>query len=72
MRSKPQNPFFYKTALSPRLLRFQTGKAVAYATMRNGVFFYEGSRLNLKTTAWNDGFLKRIISADDVVSEAFR
>ena len=37
------------------------------------VFFDEGSRLNLKTTPRsNYGFLKRIISADDVVPGAFR
>ena len=72
MRSKLQNACPYKTALSPRLLRFQTSKAVAYVTMRNGFFFYEGSRLNLKTTPRNYGFLKRIILADDVVSDAFR
>ena len=35
-------------------------------------FYDEGSRLNLKTTPQNYGFLKRIISADDVVSDAFR
>ena len=72
MRSKLQNACIYKTALGLRLLRFQTSKAVAYPTMQNGVFFfYEGSRLNLKTTPRNYGFLKRIISADDV-ADAFR
>ena len=39
---------------------------------RSGVFFDEGSRLNLKTTPRNYGFLKRIIPADDVVCDAFR
>ena len=39
---------------------------------RNGLFFGEGSVLNLKTTPRNYGFLKRIIPADDVVSDAFR
>ena len=35
-------------------------------------FFYEGSRLNLKTTPRNCGpVLRRIISAEDVVSNAF-
>ena len=35
-------------------------------------FFYEGSRLNLKTTPRNCGpVLGRIISAEDVVSNAF-
>ena len=49
MRSKAQNA--YKTALSPRLLRFQTGRGyVASATMRNRLVFDEGSRLKLKTT----------------------
>ena len=38
MRNKPQNDDLYKTAFSPRLLRFQTSNAVAYATMPNGVF----------------------------------
>ena len=71
MRSKAQNA--YKTALSPRLLRFQTGQGyVAFATMRNRLFFGEGSPLNLKTTPPTTFFLKRIISADDVVSDAFR
>ena len=72
MRSKLQNACIYKTALGPRLLRFHTSKAVAYPTMRNGVFFDEGSRLNLKTTPRNYGFLKRIMSADEVVSDTFR
>ena len=73
MRRKLQNACLNKTTLSPRLLRFQTGKPViAYATMQNGVFFYQDSRLNLNTTPRNYGFLKQIISADDVVSEAFR
>ena len=71
MRSKLQNACLRKTPLSRRLLRFQTSKAVVYATTRNGVFFYEGARLNLKTTPRNYGFLKRIILADDVVSYAF-
>ena len=35
------------------------------------LFFDEASRLNMKTTSGNCGFLKRIISADDVVSDAF-
>ena len=49
MRSKAQDA--YKTALSPRLLRFQTGRGyVASATMRNRLVFDEGSRLKLKTT----------------------
>ena len=43
---------------------------VAYTTMQNGVIFYEGSPLNLKTTPQNYSFLKQIISADDVVSDA--
>ena len=34
--------------------------------------FYEGSLLNLKTTPRNYGFLKRIISANGMVSDAFR
>ena len=35
-------------------------------------FFYEGSRLNLKTTPRNCGpVLRRIILAEDVVSNAF-
>lgn len=34
--------------------------------------FYEGSLLNLKTTPRNYAFLKRIISADGMVSDAFR
>ena len=34
--------------------------------------FYEGSLLNLKTTPRNYGFLKQIISADGIVSDAFR
>ena len=73
MCNKLQNACLCKTALSPRLLRFQTSKAVAYTTMWNGVFFNEGSRLNMKTTPRNYGFLKRIISrADDVVSDVFR
>ena len=68
MRSKAQNA--YKTALSPRLLRFQTGRGyVAFATMRNRLFFDEGY---LKTTPPTTFFLKRIILADDVVSDAFR
>ena len=33
-------------------------------------FFDEGSPLNLKTTPQNYGFLKRIISADDVFLDA--
>ena len=33
---------------------------------------YEGSLLNLKTTPRNYGFLKQIISADGIVSDAFR
>ena len=71
MRSNAQNA--YKTALSPRLLRFQTGQGyVAFATMRNRLFFDEGSPLNLKSTPPTTFFLKRIISADDVVSDAFR
>ena len=44
---------------------------VAFAAMGNGVIFYEGSPLNLKTTPWNYSFLKQIISADYVVSDAF-
>ena len=71
MRSKLQNACLYKTPLSPSLLRFQTSKAVVYATTRNGVFLYEGALLNLKTTPRNYGFLKRITSADNVVSDAF-
>ena len=70
MLSKPQNAYIYKTALSPRLLRFYQQGYVAYTTMRNGVIIDEGSR-NLKTTPRNYSFLKRIISADDVVSDAF-
>ena len=51
MRSKAQNAYLYKTALSPRLLRFQTGQGyVAFVTMRNRFVFDEGSRLNMKTT----------------------
>ena len=53
MRSKIQNTCLDKNARSPRLLRFQTSKALEYATMWNGVFFYEGSLLNLKTTPQN-------------------
>ena len=57
MRSKPQNACLYKPALSPRLLRFQNSKVVhvAFSTMRNSLF-YEGSRLNLKTTPRKYGF----------------
>ena len=43
---------------------------MAYATTWNGVIIDEGSR-NLITTPRNYSFLKRIISADDVVSDAF-
>ena len=43
---------------------------VAYTTMRNGVIIDEGSR-NPITTPRNYSFLKRIISAADVVSDAF-
>ena len=52
MRSKLQNAHLYKTALSPRLLRFQTcSEAVVNCWQRCRMeFFYEGSRLNLKTT----------------------
>ena len=39
--------------------------------MQNGVIFYEGSPLNLKTAPQNYGFWKQIIAADDVVSDAF-
>lgn len=42
--SKPQNSYLYKTVLSRGLLRFQTSKTVAYGTMRNEIFFDEGSR----------------------------
>ena len=50
-------------------MRFQTGKAqkpgyVPFATMRNRAFFD-------KDYSTNYGLLKRIISADDVVSEVF-
>ena len=40
--------------------------------MQNGVIFYEGSPLNLKTTPQNYGFLKRITSADDVFLDALK
>ena len=56
MRSKAQDA--YKTALSPRLLRFQTGRGyVAFATMRNRLFFDEGY---LKTTPPTTFFLNEL------------
>lgn len=49
---------------------------VAYATMWNGVFFDKGSWLNLETNSYYskdfNGFLKQIIVAGDVVSDALK
>ena len=63
MRSKPQNAYLYKTVLSPRLLRFQTSKRLC-SICSDAEMKSEDYSMELR-------FLKRIISADDVVSEAF-
>ena len=56
-----------------RLLRFQTIKAMyqMQPCSRNGVFELMNvlDEIDLKTTPQNYGFLKRIISADTVVSD---
>ena len=52
MRNKPQNAYLYKTALSPILPAFsnQYGYVALFCNDAEYSLFYEGSRLNLKTT----------------------
>ena len=79
MRSKLQNACLYKTALIPRLLRVQTSKAVAYATMRNGVFFlyrfsiksqdYSTKLRILKTNYIGQGWWCGKHSVDDILDK---
>ena len=72
MRSKYQNAYLYKTALSPDFRVFKPSRLGGICNDAELSFFYEGSRLNLKTTPRNCGpLLTRIISAEDVVSNAF-
>ena len=73
MRIKLQNAYLYKTALSPRPVCVfkQQGSSKLLATMRNGVFFIKAPQLNLKTTPRNYSCSKRMMLADDVVSDTF-
>ena len=72
MRSKYQNTYLYKTALSPDFYVFKPSRLGSICNDAELSFFYEGSRLNLKTTPRNCGpVLGRIISAKDVAPNAF-
>ena len=72
MRSKYQNAYLYKTALSPDFCVFKPSRLGSIYNDAELSFFYEGSRLNLKTTPRNCGpVLRRIISAEDAAPKAF-
>ena len=73
IHNKPQNAYLYKTALySPRLLRFQTSMAMKHLQRYGIESFLWRFSIKSEDYSTNYGFLKRIISADDVVSDAFR
>ena len=64
-------PVFTKLHLVLDFCIFKPARLCSICSDAEWSLFYEGSLLNLKTTPRNYSFLKRIISADDAVSDAF-